>query len=270
VGIAEQHAVTFSAGMATQGSTVFCNIYSTFMQRAFDQVIHDVCIQELPVVFCLDRAGFAGADGPTHHGAYDIAYMRCIPNMIVAAPMNERELRNMMYTAQLDETQAGKRAFTIRYPRGEGVMPQWRTPLEKIQIGQGRRVKDGEDAAILTIGHIGNYATKACEMLEKEGMSVAHYDLRFVKPLDEALLHEVFRKFDKIITVEDGCLQGGMGSAVLEFMGDHGYTARLQRLGIPDRIVEHGEQLELHRECGFDPEGIARATRALVGAGVLV
>ncbi|MCU0341114.1 MAG: 1-deoxy-D-xylulose-5-phosphate synthase [Spirosomaceae bacterium] len=270
VGIAEQHAVTFSAGMATQGSTVFCNIYSTFMQRAFDQVIHDVCIQELPVVFCLDRAGFAGADGPTHHGAYDIAYMRCIPNMIVASPMNEQELRNLMYTAQLDETQAGKRAFTIRYPRGEGVMPQWRTPLEKIQIGQGRCVKDGEDAAILTIGHIGNYATKACEMLEKEGMSVAHYDLRFVKPLDEALLHEVFRKFDKIITVEDGCLQGGMGSAVLEFMGDHGYTARLQRLGIPDRIVEHGEQLELHRECGFDPEGIARATRALVGAGVLV
>lgn len=264
VGIAEQHAVTFSAGMATRGAVVYCNIYSSFMQRAYDQVVHDVCIQNLPVIFCLDRAGFAGADGPTHHGAYDLAYMRCIPNMIVTAPMNEQELRNLMFTAQLAETQELKQAFTIRYPRGEGVMPEWRTPLEKIEIGKGRKIKDGEDLAILTIGHIGNYAIKACEQLEKEGISAAHYDLRFVKPLDEALLHEVFQKFDKIITVEDGCVQGGMGSAVLEFMAEHGYMAKLKRLGIPDRIVEHGEQLELHRECGFDPEGIAKAAHQMM------
>jgi 1-deoxy-D-xylulose-5-phosphate synthase len=269
VGIAEQHAVTFSAGMATQGLVVYCNIYSTFMQRAYDQVIHDVCIQELPVIFCLDRAGFAGADGPTHHGAYDLAFMRCIPNMIVAAPMNEQELRNLMYTAQLPETQAGHQAFTIRYPRGEGVMPQWRTPLEKIEIGTGRKVRDGEEVAILTIGPVGNYVPRACQVLAPEGISPAHYDLRFAKPLDEALLHEVFARFDKVITVEDGCVQGGVGSAVLEFMADHGYRATVKRLGIPDRIVEHGEQLELHRECGFDPEGIAAAVRELVGVKVL-
>lgn len=268
VGIAEQHAVTFSAGMATQGLVVFCNIYSSFMQRAYDQVIHDVCIQELPVVFCLDRAGFAGADGPTHHGAYDIAFMRCVPNMIVAAPMNEQELRNLMYTAQLDEVQNLKQAFTIRYPRGEGVMPQWKTPLEKIPIGQGRMVRDGANVAVLTIGHIGNYVPKACELLESEGISPAHYDLRFVKPLDEQLLHQVFERFDKIVTVEDGCLMGGMGSAVLEFMAEHGYMARVKRLGIPDAIIEHGEQLELHRECGFDPEGIASAIRELASVGV--
>lgn len=264
VGIAEQHAVTLSAGMATRGAVVYCNIYSTFMQRAYDQVIHDVCIQELPVIFCLDRAGFAGADGPTHHGAYDIAYMRCIPNMIVAAPMNEQELRNLLYTAQLDTIQEGKQAFTIRYPRGEGVMPQWRTPLEAIPVGKGRKLREGSDLAILTIGHIGNYATEACKALALEGIEAAHYDLRFVKPLDEALLHEVFTNHSRVITVEDGCIQGGMGSAVLEFMADHGYAARLKRLGIPDRIVEHGEQIELHRECGFDPEGIAKAARSFV------
>lgn len=267
VGIAEQHAVTFSAGMATQGLTVFCNIYSSFMQRAYDQVIHDVCIQELPVIFCLDRAGFAGADGPTHHGAYDLAFMRCIPNLIVSAPMNEQELRNLMYTASLDETKALGKAFTIRYPRGEGVMPVWRTPLEKVEIGRGRKIRDGEDVAILTIGPVGNYAGAACRQLELDGLSVAHYDLRFVKPLDADLLHDVFRKFDKVITVEDGCVMGGFGSAVAEFMLDHGYTARLRRLGIPDRVVEHGEQIELHRECGFDPDGIAEAVRALVFEG---
>lgn len=270
VGIAEQHAVTFSAGMATQGMVVYCNIYSTFMQRAYDQVIHDVCIQELPVIFCLDRAGFAGADGPTHHGAYDIAFMRCIPNMVVAAPMNEEELRNMMYTFQLDESQKLKTAFTIRYPRGEGVLPDWRRPLRKIAIGKGQKIKDGNDIAILTIGHIGNYAVEACEMLKTEGISAAHYDLRFVKPLDEALLHEVFQRFDKVITVEDGCVKGGMGSAVLEFMADHEYTAKVKRLGIPDRIVEHGEQLELHRECGFDSEGIAEAAREMISNRILV
>lgn len=270
VGIAEQHAVTFSAGMATQGLTVFCNIYSTFMQRAYDQVIHDVCIQELPVIFCLDRAGFAGADGPTHHGAYDLAFMRCIPNMIVAAPMNEQELRNLMFTAQLDETQAEKQSFTIRYPRGEGVMPQWRTPFEKIEIGKGRKVKDGEEVAILTIGHIGNYVSKACQLLEKEGINPAHYDMRFVKPLDEALLHEIFLHFDKVITIEDGCVMGGFGSAVIEFMANHGYTAKVKRLGIPDAVIEHGEQLELHRECGFDPEGIANAVKEMAGVRLLV
>jgi 1-deoxy-D-xylulose-5-phosphate synthase len=270
VGIAEQHAVTFSAGMATQNMVVYCNIYSTFMQRAYDQVIHDVCLQQLPVIFCLDRAGFAGADGPTHHGAYDIAYMRCIPNMVVASPMNEEELRNMMYTFQLAETQELKTAFTIRYPRGEGVMPDWKRPFQKIEIGKGKKIKDGDDIAILTIGHIGNYAVKACEILEKEGLNPAHYDLRFVKPLDEALLHEVFQKFDKIITVEDGCLQGGMGSAVIEFMTDNGYSAKVKRLGIPDRIIEHGEQIELQRECGFDPEGIANAVRELSAVSVFL
>ena len=270
VGIAEQHAVTFSAGMATRGLVVYCNIYSTFMQRAYDQVIHDVCIQELPVIFCLDRAGFAGADGPTHHGAYDIAYMRCIPNMVIAAPMNEEELRNMMYTFQLDEVQKLKTAFTIRYPRGEGVLPDWRRPLRKIAIGKGQKIKDGSDIAILTIGHVGNYGVQACEMLKQDGISAAHYDLRFVKPLDEALLHEVFQQFDKVLTVEDGCVKGGMGSAVLEFMADHEYTAKVKRLGIPDRIVEHGEQIELHRECGFDPEGIADAAREMVSNKILV
>ena len=251
VGIAEQHAVTFSAGMATQGLIPFCNIYSTFMQRAYDQVIHDVCIQNLQVVFCMDRAGFAGADGPTHHGAYDIAYMRCVPNLIVSAPMNEAELRNLMYTATKFDG-----PFSIRYPRGEGVMPDWERPMEEIQIGKGRIIREGEDLAYLTIGHIGNYATDAIERLKKEGISAGHYDMRFVKPLDEALLHEIFKRHNRIITVEDGCIMGGFGSAILEFMADHGYQAKVTRLGIPDRIVEHGEQLELHRECGFDPEGL--------------
>ncbi|MCH6235374.1 1-deoxy-D-xylulose-5-phosphate synthase [Cognataquiflexum rubidum] len=258
VGIAEQHAVTFSAGLATQGLIPFCNIYSSFMQRAYDQVIHDVCLQNLQVVFCLDRAGFAGADGPTHHGAYDISFFRCIPNLVVSSPMDEEELRNLMYTATKFEG-----PFSIRYPRGQGVMVDWKTPLREIPIGQGRIIKEGEDVAILTIGHIGNYAITACEMLEKEGFNPAHYDLRFVKPLDEAMLHEVFGKFKKVVTVEDGCLMGGFGSAVLEWMVDNGYQAQVKRLGIPDRIVEHGEQIELHRECGFDPEGIANAVKQM-------
>lgn len=260
VGIAEQHAVTFSAGLATQGLVPFCNIYSTFMQRAYDQVIHDVCIQNLHVVFCLDRAGFAGADGPTHHGAYDLAYMRCIPNIIVAAPMNEAELRNMMYTAQLPR----EGAFCIRYPRGTGVMPHWRTKMEAIPVGKGRIIAEGEEVAILTLGHIGNYAVEACKKLAQDNLSPAHYDMRFAKPLDEELLHKIFGKFKKIITVEDGCLMGGFGSAVLEFMADHGYSAMVKRLGIPDRVVEHGEQIQLHKECGFDPEGIANAVRELM------
>lgn len=261
VGIAEQHAVTFSAGLATQGLIPFCNIYSTFMQRAYDQVIHDVCIQDLPVNFCLDRAGFAGADGPTHHGAYDIAYMRSIPNMIVAAPMNEAELRNMMFTAQLPRD---GQAFTIRYPRGQGVMPEWRTEMKKMAIGTGRKISDGEDVAILTIGHIGNYVFEAKDILAKEGINPAHYDMRFVKPLDEELLHDIFRNFNKLVTVEDGCLPGGFGSAILEFMAENGYSAKVTRLGIPDRIVEHGTQEELHAECGFDANGIGKAVKALV------
>ncbi len=261
VGIAEQHAVTFSAGLATQGLIPFCNIYSSFMQRAYDQVIHDVCIQNLPVNFCLDRAGFAGADGPTHHGAYDIAFFRCIPNMIVSSPMNEAELRNLMYTAQLPRSEG---AFSIRYPRGQGVMPNWRTPFEKIEIGKGRKIKGGEELAILTIGHIGNYAVEACKRLSQQGINPAHYDLRFAKPLDEQLLHEVFASFKKIITIEDGCIQGGVGSAVLEFMATHKYQAEVRMLGIPDEIIEHGEQADLHHECGFDVEGIIHTAETML------
>jgi 1-deoxy-D-xylulose-5-phosphate synthase len=259
VGIAEQHAVTFSAGLASQGLIPFCNIYSSFMQRAYDQVIHDVAIQKLNVVFCLDRAGIAGADGPTHHGAYDIAYMRCIPNMTVSAPMNEEELRNLMFTAQ----QENMGPFVIRYPRGNGVMPDWRRPMKAIPVGKGRTICEGEDVAILTIGHIGNEVTKACVELNAEGMHPAHYDLRFAKPLDEALLHEVFAKFKHVVTVEDGCVQGGMGSAVLEFMADNNYSSNVIRLGIPDHIIEHGEQHELWAECGLDAEHIIQTVKKL-------
>ena len=264
VGIAEQHAVTFSAGLATQGLRPFCNIYSSFMQRAYDQVVHDVAIQELPVVFCLDRAGVAGADGPTHHGAYDIAYMRCIPNLIISAPMNEEELRNLMYTSQLEEV---KMPFVIRYPRGEGVMVDWKTPMKKLKVGTGKRIKNGTDVAILSIGHIGNYAVEACEELEKIGVSAAHYDMRFVKPIDEILLHEVFSKFNKVITVEDGCIMGGMGSAVVEFMAQNGYTARVKMLGIPDKVVEHGSQDELYIECGYGKEAMITAVKELLITG---
>lgn len=261
VGIAEQHAVTFSAGLATQGLIPFCNIYSSFMQRAYDQVVHDVALQKLKVVFCLDRGGIAGADGPTHHGAFDIAYFRCIPNMIVSAPMNEEELRNLMYTAQLDETPG---SFSIRYPRGNGVMIDWKTPFKKLEIGKGRKIKDGKDVAILSFGHPGNLVTKAISELEKEGISPAHYDLRFAKPLDETLLHEVFTRYKKIITVEDGTIVGGIGSAVLEFMADNGYQAQVKRLGIPDNFIEHGEQNELYEECGFSPKQIAKTVIELI------
>ncbi|MGI8635053.1 MAG: 1-deoxy-D-xylulose-5-phosphate synthase, partial [Segetibacter sp.] len=261
VGICEQHAVTLSAGLATQGLRVYCNIYSSFMQRAFDQVVHDVAIQKLPVILCLDRAGLVGEDGPTHHGAYDIAYFRCIPNMVISAPMNESELRNLMYTAQLESNEM---PFVIRYPRGEGVMTEWRTPFKEIQIGKGRKLKDGEDVAILTLGHPGNFATAAIRELKTQGLKPAHFDLRFVKPLDEDLLHEVFSKFDKIVTVEDGTVVGGFGSAILEFMSANDYKADVRILGIPDRIVEHGTPKELYRECGYDAQGIAEAVRAMV------
>lgn len=263
VGIAEQHAVTFSAGLATQGLVPFCNIYSTFMQRAYDQVIHDVCIQNIPVNFCLDRAGFAGADGPTHHGTYDLAYFRCLPNMIVSAPMNEAELRNLMFTAQLPRS--GK-AFSIRYPRGQGVMPKWKTPMEEIVVGTGRRLRAGRELAILTIGHIGNAAVVACDRLKKKGIEVGHYDMRFVKPLDEELLHEIFSIHHRIITVEDGCILGGFGSAILEFMADHNYHAEVRRLGIPDSVIEHGEQHELQHEAGFDADGIERTVMTMLNA----
>jgi 1-deoxy-D-xylulose-5-phosphate synthase len=258
VGIAEQHAVTVSAGMATQGLKVFCNIYSSFMQRAFDQVVHDAAIQKLPVIFCLDRAGLVGEDGPTHHGAYDIPFFRCIPNMIISAPMNEAELRNLMYTAQLDSTDM---PFVIRYPRGEGVMPEWRKPMEEIGIGKGRKLRDGKGVAILSFGHPGNFAAAAIRELRSEGIEPAHYDMRFAKPLDETLLHEALLQYEKIITVEDGTVVGGFGSAVAEFMALHGYKNDLQILGIPDRIVEHGTLKELHRECCYDAQAIADAIR---------
>jgi len=260
VGIAEQHAVTFSAGMATQGMIPFCNIYSSFMQRAYDQVIHDVALQDLNVVFCLDRGGLVGADGATHHGAYDIAYLRCIPNMVVAAPMNEEELRNMMFTAQLPE----KGPFSIRYPRGNGVMENWQNPFKELEIGKGQKVSDGEEVAILSIGHAGNFVIDAQEDFRKIGLSIAHYDMRFAKPLDEDLLQTVFKKFDKIITIEDGCLQGGFGSAILEFMADNNLTKKVVRLGIPDQFINHGTQEELRRECGYDKTAIISAVEKLL------
>jgi len=252
VGIAEQHAVTLSAGLATKGIIPFCNIYSTFMQRAYDQVIHDVCIQNLHVIFCLDRAGVAGADGPTHHGAYDIAYMRCLPNMIVSAPMNEIELRNLMYTAQ----QNNNGPFTIRYPRGKGVINNWKKEFDLINIGEGRTICEGDEIAILSIGHIGNYATKAIQKLNEENIYPSHYDMRFVKPLDEKLLHKILKKHKFILTVEDGCIIGGFGSAILEFINDNYYSNTVQRLGVPDKIIEHGTQDELYRECNYDDVSI--------------
>jgi 1-deoxy-D-xylulose-5-phosphate synthase len=267
VGICEQHAVTLSAGLATQGMKVFCNIYSSFMQRAYDMVVHDVAIQKLPVIFCLDRAGLVGEDGPTHHGCYDIAYMRCVPNMIVAAPMNESELRNIMYTAQLDSMQL---PISIRYPRGEGVMAEWRTEMKEIKIGKGRKLKDGESVAILSFGHPGNFAASAIRELKNEGINPAHYDMRFAKPLDEELLHEVFTKFDKVITVEDGCIQGGFGSAVLEFMAAHNYNAQVKIMGIPDRLVEHGTPKQLYEEIGIDANGITKVVREVMGVKVVV
>mgnify|MGYP003330755312 CR=1 FL=1 len=267
VGICEQHAVTLSAGMATQGMKVFCNIYSSFMQRAYDMVIHDVAIQKLPVIFCLDRAGLVGEDGPTHHGCYDIAYMRCIPNMIVSSPMNEAELRNLMYTSQLPTTDL---PFVIRYPRGEGVMPEWKTEMKAIEIGKGRKLKDGKEIAILSFGHPGNFAATAIRNLKSEGIDPAHYDLRFAKPLDEEMLHDVFQRYNKIITVEDGTVVGGIGSAVLEFMAAHQYKADIRILGIPDRIVEHGSLKELHRECGYDAEAIAKTIREMIGDSISI
>lgn len=253
VGIAEGHAATFSGGMAKEGLQPFCNIYSSFMQRAYDNVIHDIAIQKLPVVLCLDRAGLVGEDGPTHHGVFDLAYFRPIPNLTISSPMNEHELRRLMYTAQLP----GKGTFVIRYPRGRGVLANWRCPLEEIPVGKGRKLKEGKDLAVITLGPIGNIAAHAIQRAEKEkGLSIAHYDLRFLKPLDEALLHEIGRSFGRIVTVEDGVLKGGMGSAVLEFMADNGYTPHIERIGVPDLFIEHGTVQELYRLCGMDEEAI--------------
>ncbi|HPS62914.1 MAG TPA: 1-deoxy-D-xylulose-5-phosphate synthase [Bacteroidales bacterium] len=262
VGIAEQHAVTFSAGLAASGLIPFCNIYSTFMQRGYDQLIHDVALQNLPVVFCLDRGGLVGEDGATHHGAYDLVYLRCIPGITIASPMNEEELRSMMYTAQLD----GMGPVAIRYPKGRGVMTDWKTPFVKLEPGRGRKIRDGRSAAILTLGPVGNYAVEACRHLATLGHEVAHYDLRYLKPLDESLLAEVFTSFEKVVTVEDGAISGGMGSAVLEFMTGHGYRAHVLRMGIPDRFIQQGSVAELHRECGFDTQGIIEALLSLLNA----
>jgi 1-deoxy-D-xylulose-5-phosphate synthase len=228
------------------------------MQRGYDQVVHDVCLQKLPVIFCLDRAGLAGADGPTHHGNLDIAIMRCVPNMIVAAPRNEQELRNIMYTASLDSFKERGEAISIRYPRGQGVMPAWRTNFEEIQLGKGVQLRKGKDIAILSIGHIGNEAIKATEELATQGIDAAHYDMRFAKPLDEELLHEIFQNYQTVLTVEDASIVGGFGSAVAEFMVDNQYQSKIIRLGIPDQIVEHGEQNELYALCGIDSKGIAQ------------
>jgi 1-deoxy-D-xylulose-5-phosphate synthase len=257
VGIAEQHAVTFSAGLAAEGLVPFCNIYSTFMQRAYDQVIHDVALQNLQVVFCLDRGGLVGDDGATHHGAFDIAYMRSIPNITVTAPMNEEELRNMMYTAQLE----GMGPFSIRYPRGNGVMVDWRKPFKKLEIGKANVLRNGNDIAILTIGHIGNLAAKAADMLEADGISVYHADMRFVKPIDTDVLKYVGENFKTVVTVEDGCLPGGFGSAALEWLNDNGYNIRVIRLGIPDSFIEHGTQQQLYADCGYDIDNIYQTAK---------
>lgn len=261
VGIAEQHAVTFSAGLASQGMIPFCNIYSSFLQRAFDQIIHDVALQNLHVIFCIDRGGLVGADGATHHGFFDMAFMRSIPNMVVSAPMDEIELRNLMYTAQLEKN---KSPFSIRYPRGRGIYPDWKKPFTEIEIGEARKISEGNDLAVLSIGYPGITVASVVRKLEKENISVTHFDMRFVTPLDQEVLHSVFKKFKYIITVEDGVLKGGFGSAVIEFMCDKGYCSEVRRLGIPDYFVEHGTQEELYRECGYDAEGIELAIREII------
>lgn len=261
VGIAEGHAVTFSAGMAAGGMHPVCNIYSSFMQRAYDNVIHDVALQNLPVTFCLDRGGLVGEDGATHHGVFDLAYFACIPNMIVAAPMNERELRNILYSAINTPS-----PYSIRYPRGCGSGVEWRgVPFETIPTGKGRKLKDGKELAILSIGHVGNAAAEAIKRVEEsENITIAHYDLRFAKPLDTELLHEVGKKFSKVITIEDGVLRGGVGEAVTSFMNENGYATRVTKLGIEDRFIEHGTLEQLHAICGYDVAGIERKIKELI------
>jgi 1-deoxy-D-xylulose-5-phosphate synthase len=265
VGIAEQHAVTFSAGLATQGIIPYCNIYSSFMQRAYDQVIHDVALQKLPVVFCIDRGGIVGADGATHQGVFDLAYLRCIPNIVISAPMDEEELRNMMYTAQLRNFGT----IAIRYPRGRGHMTDWQKPFREIEIGKARLLKPGKDIVILTIGIAGTLAAEALSKLENENIEVEHWDMRFVKPLDQDCLHGIFRHFNNVVIVEDGVVNGGFGSAVIEFMSDNGYHAKVKRLGVPDEFIDHGTQAELYKQCGYDAEGIYKAVKSMVLPRVL-
>lgn len=264
VGIAEQHAVTFAAGLAAQGMIPFCNIYSSFMQRAYDQVIHDVALQRLPVVMCLDRAGLVGDDGPTHHGAFDIAYFRPIPNLTICAPMDDHELRNMMYTAQLD----GKGPFVIRYPRGLSIHPDWHSEMHELTVGKGRCIVEGEKVAVLTIGHIGNEAAKAVERFETEGATVGHYDMRFVKPLDTGLLDAVAARYSAVVTVEDGCLQGGFGSAVIEHYEQRRNEGQkvptVARLGLPDEFVTHGSLPQLRSDCHIDAESIYATIKSLL------
>ena len=260
VGIAEQHAVTYSGGLAAQGMTPFCNVYSTFLQRGYDQLIHDVALQKLNVIFCIDRGGLVGEDGPTHHGAFDLAYLRLVPNMIVSAPMNEMELRNLMFTAQQDNMGP----FSIRYPRGRGVNTDWHNEMELVKIGKGRVIRHGNDAAIISIGHVGNFAQKAADLLANDDIEVEIIDMRFLKPFDEELLHQTLKSFDKIITVEDGTVVGGLGSLVAEFMTKHNYTNTLKILGVPDRFIEHGTPAELYKECGYDVDGIYQAVKEIL------
>ncbi|WP_446778872.1 1-deoxy-D-xylulose-5-phosphate synthase [Macellibacteroides fermentans] len=259
VGIAEAHSVTFSAGMAKEGLIPFCNVYSSFMQRAYDQLIHDLALQKLHVVLCLDRGGLVGEDGATHHGVFDLAYMRPIPNLVIASPMNEHYLRNLMFTGYKYDG-----PFVIRYPRGKGVLVDWKNEMTLMPVGKGRKLTDGTDVAILSIGASGNDVSKAIELVSAEGLSVAHYDMIYLKPIDEDLLHEVGKNFSKIITVENGVIQGGLGSAVLEFMSDNGYCPRIKRIGIPDKFIEHGSVPELNKLCGIDVESIAACIRNLV------
>lgn len=261
VGIAEEHAVTFSAGMATQGFIPFCNIYSSFMQRAYDQVIHDVALQKLQVVMCLDRAGLVGEDGPTHHGVFDLAYFNAVPGLTIAVPMNGHELRNMMYSAQLP----GKGPSVIRYPRGACACTEWRLPFEELKTGKGRQVSAGTETAILTLGHPGNFAIEAVARLQQDGITAAHYDMRFLKPIDEEILHEVFKSYKNVITVEDGTLKGGFGSTVLGFMNNNNYHSKVICLGVPDEFIPHGKLQELYSFCGFDAEGIVKAVKANMG-----
>ncbi|HQI71411.1 MAG TPA: transketolase C-terminal domain-containing protein, partial [Bacteroidales bacterium] len=258
VGIAEQHAVTFSAGLAVQGIIPYCNIYSSFLQRAYDQIIHDVALQKLHVVFCIDRGGLVGEDGATHHGVFDLAYLRCIPEMIVSAPMNEEELRNLLYTAQYVE-----QPFAIRYPRCTGVLDKWETPFQQMEIGKGRKIVDGQNLAFISIGHVGNVVADAIDRLQTENIFPALFDMRFLKPIDEPLLHEIFTQYHKIITVEDGTIVGGLGTAVTEFMNQHHYDAEIVKLGVPDRFVEQGTLDQLYAECGYDENGIYETAKNL-------
>lgn len=259
VGIAEGHAVTFSAGLAKEGMIPFCNVYSSFMQRAYDMVIHDVALQKLHLILCLDRAGLVGEDGATHHGVFDLAYLRPIPNLVISSPLNEWDLRNLMYTGY----KISDGPFVIRYPRGKGEKSDWRNEMQILPIGKGRKLREGNDIAVLSLGPIGNEAMKAIDQVEQDGISVAHYDMIYLKPLDEALLHEVGRKFKRIITIENGVIAGGLGSAVLEFMADHGYTPQVKRIGVPDQFIEHGSIPELYKLCGMDADSIAEIIRQL-------